>query len=229
MKLQPGDIAACYNPTWFVTRCISYGTADLCAPRRLRIGPAHVAMICPHRSEHVPSHVPYTDAANLLWVESTTMVRTPCVIQRRRVHGLQAQQVGDRVQDYLDAGGRVDLYRLSPIDSLSTAEAQLLERLLIDHFVAKAVPYDMAGALLSGTRVLKLSRLFNSNLQSVFCSELLAAVLMRLHRMNRANPTRYNPASLVRELVRQGTYQYVGELSADYPPKTFPRLHTSAA
>jgi len=44
------------------------------------------------------------------------------------------------------------------------------------------------------------------DLGSLFCSELCAAALMRLHRMPLENPSAYNPASLVRELRRCGTY-----------------------
>jgi hypothetical protein len=44
------------------------------------------------------------------------------------------------------------------------------------------------------------------DLDSLFCSELCAAALMRLHRMPLSNPSLFNPASLVREVRRCGTY-----------------------
>ena len=53
-----------------------------------------------------------------------------------------------------------------------------------------------------------------ADLNELFCSELVAAVCMRLGRMNRSNPTKFNPACLLRELVRQGTFQFHRE----FPP-----------
>ena len=49
---QPGDLAACFGRDW-VSRSISFGTASLWAPKRLRIGPSHVAMLCDHRGSPV--------------------------------------------------------------------------------------------------------------------------------------------------------------------------------
>ncbi len=120
--------------------------------------------------------------------------------------------------DYIRGGGWVDLYRLTEINRLSDAESRLLSRLLIEHLVRKHVRYDVSGALLSGTRAFQLSRLFpGADLERLFCSELIAAVLMRLGRMNHANPTRFNPGRLLRCLVRTGKYQRVA---------SFPRSDT---
>ena len=194
-EFQPGDLMACYG-TEFVARAISYGTASLFAPRRLRIGPSHVAMICRHRD--LP-----------LWIESTTLCRHPCVILGHSLSGVQSHFPEDRIRDYVKDGGRVDVYRLSAIDRLSQPESELLSRILIRHFIGRMISYDTGGALLSGTRLFKRTRLLpKADLNELFCSELVAAVLMRLGRMNRANPTRFNPASLLRQLVRHGTYQY---------------------
>ncbi|MFQ5733183.1 MAG: hypothetical protein ACE5KM_14680 [Planctomycetaceae bacterium] len=192
---QPGDLAACYGTDW-VSRAISYGTASLFAPRRLRIGPAHVAMFCRHRGSPI-------------WIESTTLCRHACVVRGESVSGVQAHFPEDRIRDYVADGGRVDLYRLSAIDRLSESESQLVSRILIRHFIGRMISYDTGGALLSGTRLFKRTRLLpKADLNELFCSELVAAVLMRLGRMNRANPTRFNPASLLRQLVRHGTYQF---------------------
>lgn len=189
------DLLACYG-TDLVSRGISYGTASLLAPRRLRLGPSHIALICQHRD-------------NPVWIESTTRCRHPCAILNERVAGVQAHLPEQRIEDYTAAGGRVDLYRLSPIDRLSAAESELLSKILIRHFIGRRVTYDLGGALLSGTRLLKRTRLLpGADLNQLFCSELAAAVLMRLGRLNRANPTRYNPGNLLRQLVRQGTYQF---------------------
>jgi len=190
------DLFACFGAD-VVSRTISYGTASLLAPTGLRIGPSHVALICRHRG-------------NPLWLEATTRCPRPCAIAGEKIAGAQAHLPEERIADYVDAGGRVDLYRLSPIDRLSTAECELLSKILIRHFIGRRVSYDLGGALLSGTRLLKRTRLLpGADLNQLFCSELAAAVLMRLGRLNRANPTRFNPGNLLRRLVRQGTYQFV--------------------
>lgn len=192
---QPLDIAACYG-TGFTAHAIRWGTASLLAPRRLRCGPSHVALCCAFHSR-------------MLWVESTTLCPHPCVILRRPVSGCQAHLPELRIQDYVATGGHVDLYRLSPIEQLSQDESDLLTRILVRHFIGQEVSYDLGGALLSGTRLFKRTRLLPSaDLNELFCSELVAAVCMRLGRMNRSNPTRFHPAGLLRELVRQGTVQF---------------------
>ncbi|MBT6485998.1 MAG: hypothetical protein HOK71_15230 [Planctomycetaceae bacterium] len=197
---QPLDLAACYGADW-TGRLISYGTASLLAPRRLRIGPSHIALICAHHGGPV-------------WVESTTLCSHPCVIMGHHVSGVQAHLPEARIDDYAQSGGHVDLYRLSPIDRLSPTESELLTRILIRHFIGRQVTYDMGGALLSGTRLFKRTRLLpNADLNELFCSELVAAVLMRLSRLNRTNPTRYNPACLLRQLVREGSYQFEREFT----------------
>jgi hypothetical protein len=125
---------------------------------------------------------------------------------------VQVHRPHTRIADYVRGGGRVDIYRLADIQQLSSAESRLLSRILIDHFVRRGVCYDLGGALLSGTRAFQLTRCFpTANLDELFCSELVAAVLMRLGRMNHANPTRFSPGRLLRELVRQGTYRRLSE------------------
>lgn len=201
-ELLPGDLAACYGTDW-VSRAISLGTASLFAPRRLRLGPSHVAVICERHGAPV-------------WVESTTLCKHPCVILGRHTSGVQAHLPELRIQDYVSAGGCVDIYRLSPIDRLSHAESDLLTRILVKHFIGRMVRYDTGGALVSGTRLFKRTRLLpRADLDSLFCSELAAAVFMRLSRMNRANPTRYNPACLLRQLVREGTVQFEHSFSQE--------------
>lgn len=192
---EPLDIAACYG-TGVTAQAISYGTASLLAPRRLRIGPSHVAVLCEFHGR-------------MVWVESTTLCPHPCVILARHINGCQAHLPEMRIRDYVKADGRVDLYRLAPIEKLSRVESELLTRILVRHFIGKQVTYDLGGALVSGTRLFKRTRLLPSaDLNELFCSELVAAVCMRLGRMNRSNPTRFNPACLLRELVRHGTFQF---------------------
>lgn len=192
---QPLDIAACFG-TGFTSKAISYGTASLLAPSRLRIGPSHVAVLCEFNG-------------TMVWIESTTLCPHPCVILGYQFDGCQAHLPEDRIRDYVQKGGHVDLYRLSPIDRLSQQESELLTRILVRHFLGQRITYDLGGALISGTRLFKRTRLLPAaDLNELFCSELVAAVLMRLGRMNRGNPTRFNPACLLRQVVRDGTFQF---------------------
>lgn len=194
MDWEPGDLAACYGGD-AASRAVSLITASPLAPAGLRFGPSHLAIIC-------------LEADRPLWVESTTFCRRPCVVLSDHTNGAQAHPPADRIADYESSGGRVERYRLTEINSLSSGESALLSRILLEHIVKRRLPYDLRGALLSGTRALQLSRLFPAaSLESLFCSELVAAVLMRLNRMNHANPTRFNPARLLRVLVRTGKYR----------------------
>ena len=192
---QPFDLMACYG-TDATARAITWLTASALAPRRLRLGPSHIAVICNHH-----------DAP--LWLESTTLCPHPCAVLGFPVDGMQAHLPEMRIDDYVNGGGRVDVYRLSAVDRLSQSESKLLSKILVRHFIGKRVTYDLGGALLSGTRLFKRTRLLPAaDLNQLFCSELVAKVLMRLGRLNRANPTRYNPACLLRQVVREGTFQF---------------------
>lgn len=194
--LQPGDIAACYGVDW-TSRLISFGTASLLGPRDLRCPPSHVGICC-HQD------------AQTLWVESTTLCAHQCLIRQRSVAGVQAHHPLTRIRDYAQQGGRVDVYRLTDINRLNDTESRLLTRILLDYFIHREVRYDVSGALLSGTRMFQRTQLFpGADLERIFCSELIAAVLMRLGRLNHDNPTRFNPGRLLRRLVRTGKYHRV--------------------
>jgi hypothetical protein len=150
----------------------------------------------------------------LRWFESTTMTRTPCLLAGVPVAGVQCHPIRSRIIDYVRGqGGRVDVYRLHPIKRLKSVEAWLLSDLLTSQCGdgdRPPVSYDTEGAVMSGTRLLKrLPFSFSvADLNQLFCSELLSVVLQRLGRMNHANPAKYHPGLLVRELVRQGTYVF---------------------
>ena len=193
---QSGDIAACFG-TGFAARGITLATASPLAPRGLRLGPSHVAIICRHRERP-------------LWVESTTLCEHKCCVRGEPTAGVQAHPPELRTADYLRAGGHVDIYRLTGINALSRDERTLLHRILVGHLLGVGGRYDLSGALVSGTRLLRL--LPGAKVDELFCSELVAAVLMRLGRMNHANPARFHPARLLRELVRTGKVTRVARL-----------------
>ena len=198
---QPGDIAAC-SGTDLVSRVIRLATWSVRGPRGLRLGPSHVALISD--SEQGP-----------VWVESTTLCRHPCLVRGEVVSGCQAHEPQVRIHDYVASGGSVEIYRPAPIHQLGREEQLLLRRILFRHFLWNPVGYDVRGAILSGTRAIRwLGLLPGADLHSLFCSELVAALLMRLGRLNHANPTGYSPARLLRELVHLGKYQRVATWNA---------------
>lgn len=197
--LRPGDIMACWGRDT-ISRVITCGTWSPFGPAGLRLGPSHLAIICEIEGK-------------LRWVESTMLAPTACVLRGEQVNGVQVHEPAERVQDYDDQGGQVVRYSLTAINRLSEAESELLTWILVEHFVKKSVAYDVGGALISGTRVWQLMRSFpGADLDRLFCSELVSAVLQRLGRLNRTNPTRHNPARLLREAVRQGVYKDRGRV-----------------
>jgi hypothetical protein len=200
-RFEAGDIFACWGVD-FVSRLISVQTSSVVGP--VRFGPSHVAIACQSTAALSPD--PF------VWFESTTMTSRLCLAANRAVSGVQVHPIEDRIRDYTERGGTVWQYRLMPIDLLTTNEAFHLWQMLSEMLGGdeqQAIGYDTRGAILSGTRVLKRFLFSEQQLESVFCSELIAAVLMRLNRMNRRDPGWYNPARLIRTLVRSGTYERI--------------------
>lgn len=196
MDWQPGDIAACYGRD-LVSRTISWGCASLIAPRGLRLGPSHVAMICHQHGRP-------------LWVESTTLSPRPCLVRGEPVAGVQVHDPMDRVADYLCAGGRVDIYRLVDFWRFTPEESDALTYWLVDYCVDRGISYDMSGAILSGRRLtVRLLPWLGADLHTLFCSELVAAVLARMNRINHSNAARFHPARLLRRVVSTGHYERV--------------------
>ena len=191
---QSGDIFACWG-SGIVSRGISLETSLtswLTAPSGLRWSPSHVAIAAQERTSQA-----------VRWWESTSIIERPCLIAGRTIAGVQVHDWRERVRDYVRTGGKVVVYRLAEIDELEAGEEYHLTDLLGSQL---GKPYDAISAAISGTRVLKWLPFSRADLDQLFCSELIAAVLQRLCRMNRDNPARYNPGLLLRRLVRQGTY-----------------------
>jgi hypothetical protein len=178
MHFEPGDLLIFYGEG-LTSRVIEWFT----------FGPSHVGIVCPHGDE------------GPLLFESTTLCDEPCILTGKVQKGVQAHRPLSRIFNY---PGAVEQLRLTPAWRLSHQEVDLLHRWLL-HVAAE--PYDLRGALVSGTRLFKWTALMPyPDLDSLFCSELCAAALMRLHRMPLSNPNLFNPASLVREVRRCGTY-----------------------
>jgi hypothetical protein len=176
---EAGDILIFFGTDWS-SRIIELATR----------GPSHVGIVSRE------------DDRGLLLYESTTLCDLPDRLTGRTCAGVQAHEPEERVRNYC---GRVSRLRLAPAWRLNRYEAQLLGQMLRHVHGAE---YDLCGALLSGTRLFKWTSLMPyPDLGSLFCSELCAAVLMRLGRLPLSNPSAYHPAALVRKLRRCGVYQ----------------------
>lgn len=201
---QAGDVFACWG-TDLISRGISAETCSLFGPRPFRFGPSHVAIACPR---WFPLH-----HLECFWWESTSLTKRHCLEAQQPVNGCQVHRIRERLQDYVFNGGCVQVYRLTEFDSLTAADVQHL-RAHLGRCVGDAedpsrrpITYDTAGALCSGTRIVKRITFWRNQMDALFCSELLAAVLQRLGRLNRSNPSGFTPAQLMRELIGQGTYK----------------------
>lgn len=209
LNLEHGDVFACWGRDW-ISRGISLETSLtswIVGPSGLRFSPSHVAIV----SE-------LTGEAGLWWFESTTMSQRICRSSGYPTRGVQVHSVADRIFDYVTAGGRVDQYRLTECDRLESQDFLRLERMLSDYVGREdraAIGYDTAGALFSGLRLTTWLPVLRANAETLFCSELIAALLQRLCRMNRSNPARFNPGRLMRTLVRQGTYAHLRRFDGD--------------
>ena len=205
---QAGDVFACWGADW-VSRGISVETSSVFGPWQFRWAPSHVAIACPR---WYPNH------KTCYWWESTTMAKRACLEAEAPVSGCQVHPIVGRLQDYLFSGGRVNVYRLTEFDRLTDNETQQLRNMLGQVIgdadsAAKPITYDTAGALCSGTRIVKRFTLWRNQLDALFCSELLAALLQRLGRMCRENPSGFTPAGLMRRLITAGTYQHLTTFS----------------
>lgn len=178
MNWRAGDLLFFYGDCW-TSRVIQWATR----------GPSHVGIVCP-----------YHEHGDLL-VESTTLCDLPDVLDGEFRRGVQFQYVKQRIESYK---GRVDRLRLVDGWWLDGNEHSLLCKWLLKQ---RDKGYDFIGAPISGTRVFKWTSFMPyPDLASLFCSELCAAVLMRLGRLPLSNASAFNPASLMRAVRRCGTY-----------------------
>lgn len=209
-QFRGGDVLACWGRDR-VSRLISGCTSSVW--RAPRWAPSHVAVVAPYGKVH----------RRPCWFESTTWSTRCCLEADQAVHGAQVHPIRDRLADYCTAGALVACYRLQV--PLCYREQERLGEVLLQHHVRARRPYDYAGALLSGLRLLSRSGLFPAaDVGKLFCSELVADSLKYVDRMcPLQNPARFNPGRLLRVLIRAGALQ-------PHPVKTWPaaahvRLH----
>ncbi len=114
-------------------------------PPGLRLGPSHVAMISD--SEQGP-----------VWVESTTLCPHPCLVRGERVSGCQAHEPHLRVGGLRECGGTSRVFRLAPFICWGETSNCVAADPVPPFFVWDPVGYDVGGAILSGTRAMRLAR-----------------------------------------------------------------------
>ena len=203
-KLHTGDVVACWG-TDRVSRVISLMTSAILPPWSLCWAPSHVAII--HRQSTPswpssrngktyfdcrPTGVPVSDTGPF-WFESTTLVGN--------VRGAQAHDPAERWEAY---GGRCMVFRPTVVLSQEAKDAMGIElRRMVNH----GVPYDMAGAILSGTRFVRY--MVPASGQRLFCSELVARALQVAQLMNWESPSSFSPGRLCRTLVKSGAFERV--------------------
>ncbi len=175
---EPGDLLIFFGRD-LVSRTIELATR----------GPSHVGIVCP-----IYNH-------GTLLVESTTLCDLPCRINCIAKQGVQFHPPAERIARY---PGSVRRLRLADGWKLDAAELEFLAGWF---WHRRKLGYDLRDAIISGTRLFKWTALLPyADSGSQFCSELCAAALMRVGRLALENPTVYNPASLVRKLLRCGIY-----------------------
>lgn len=178
MNFEPGDLLFFYGED-LASRIIEWATR----------GPSHVGIVSDH------------DDFSAVLYESTTLANEPDLLTDRNISGVQAHLPMTRVREY---PGQVYRCRLTKGWRLSPGERWFL-RDWLQQFHGE--PYDLRGALLSGTRLFKWTAMMPyPDLESLFCSELCAAALMRIAFLPSDNPTRFTPASLLRTVRRRGLY-----------------------
>lgn len=201
MDWLPGDILA-FHGTDLASQAVKFGTAWPIDLWGMHSPPTHVGIM----AEGVVSKSQF--AGNCFLVESTTLSQRKCLYADQPIQGVQVHFPMSRVADYVKAGGRVDVYRLTRFNQLLRGESAMLTA-MVHIALNQRLRYDMRGAIFSATRASALLRPWlYTDVESVFCSELIACILQRLGLMSRWRiPSFYNPARLIRELLRTGVYE----------------------
>lgn len=193
-KPQPLDIVACWGRD-YMSRLITAGTYWPRRPRELRWGPSHVALVVPYRDRN-------RGLDGLYWLESTTKCPHPCIVSNRCISGIQLHRIEDRINDYTEHGGTVRTYSLQKDFRPSLVSLDYLENEIVKRDIGSKIPYDLLGAGMSRTIVLRnLLRMLGARRDHLFCSDLIALYLMRLGLFPADDPDAYYPGKLLNWLI----------------------------
>jgi hypothetical protein len=132
----------------------------------------------------------------LLLFESTTLDGLPCEIAGLPFNGTQAHTLDAVIKSYQGKIWHYPLYR-----ELYESEKKRLTQFLMETI---HTPYDELGAMRSaGIGLSYIESLFRQqDLNSIYCSEWLAAAYANIGIMPTDNASRWNPNHLVRHLRR---------------------------
>lgn len=149
-------------------------------------GLSHIAIVADHPFTHLP----------VLW-ESTSLCELDCLIQSKRICGVQAHPILARIRSYR---GKVWYY--PPNWLIGDAQSQRLTSFL---FCELGRAYDFRGAFDSRATLMAwlLRHYSREDLRREFCSELVAAALRRIGWLATDNCSAWSPNRLARHLVRQ--------------------------
>jgi hypothetical protein len=140
------------------------------------------------------SHVGIVGELNgeLVLFESTTDDPEPCLIQGKCFNGTQAHSLAKRLELYPGKIWHYSLYR----------ELYAFERERLNEFLRSTVgrPYDYHGAPYAGGFLFSIVTGYwqEESLNTLFCSEWVAAALAVIGLFATTNASRWNPSKLVR-------------------------------
>jgi hypothetical protein len=141
------------------------------------------------------------DCGKMMLFESTTTERPPCFYTGECIKGVGARSVSDTTEFFKGRNTKLWYYGLrSPLYCDEEIRLQMWLRQMI------GTPYDMDGAVHAAGFLFNAlsSVLRGEDLSSLFCSEMSAAALSYIDRLQIPDASRWNPNKLVRHLVRHG-------------------------
>lgn len=184
--LKPGDLLFFYGNDW-TSKVITYYTW----------GPSHVGIVVD--SSLMQLLDPH--GSKLALLESTTMCPTPCLKTGNHINGIQIQDIPTRIAQYGTAPTFLKLRDECALNHTALQDFHCYARRVVGK------NYDLPNAILSATNILKY--LVTPDINTLFCSALVARLLMLVNKMNWANPEIYSPASLKRALLSTAVYERV--------------------
>jgi len=185
-NLQPGTILGftnCRPLSW----AIALGTWGVPG-----ISIIHVGIVAP---------LDKNSSKNVLY-ESTAEVRQPCLIQKKRIAGLQAHDLKWRIKAYK---GRI--WKYTPMNPFTEEQVDKLIDFCYDNL---GVSYDFLGAWRArqaGFGWLE-KRYREEDLSALFCSEFVAAAIRTSGYADIKNASKWSPRYLCKYLVNEGLYTY---------------------
>ncbi len=176
--IKIGDVLA-FSGDNFISDCVNIATYGI-----PRWSLSHIGIVGEHHDR-------------LLLFESTTLDEYPCEIKHVNFAGVQAHTVELAIRRYKGKVWHYPLYR-----ELYNSEKRRLKEFLLKYI---DVPYDSLGAFrTAGVALSWIESIFREqDLNSIFCSEYVAAAYSVMGLCPTSNVSRWNPNKLVRRLKKR--------------------------